>query len=79
MTIILRPEQEKAIQQALETGLIRSVDEFIDHAIESIPRSKQPMVSREEAVRRMLEFGEKHKLNLGEPVTRKLMHEGHRY
>jgi hypothetical protein len=27
----------------------------------------------------MLEFGEKHQLSLGEPVTRKLLHEGHRY
>jgi hypothetical protein len=33
---------------------------------------------REEAVRRMLEFGEKYRLTLGEPITRKLLHEGHR-
>ena len=33
---------------------------------------------REEAVRRMLEFGEKYHLMLGEPITRKLLHEGHR-
>jgi hypothetical protein len=33
---------------------------------------------REEAVRRMLEFGEKHRLTLGEPITRSLLHEGHR-
>lgn len=35
--------------------------------------------AREEAVRRMLEFGEKHRLSLGEPITRKLLDEGHRY
>jgi hypothetical protein len=29
-------------------------------------------------VRRMLEFGEKHRLTLGEPITRSLLHEGHR-
>jgi hypothetical protein len=34
---------------------------------------------REEAVRRMLEFGDKYRLSLGEPVTRELLHEGHRY
>jgi len=27
----------------------------------------------------MREFGEKYRLNLGEPVTRKLIHEGHRF
>ena len=35
--------------------------------------------SRGEAIRRMQEFGEKYRLNLAEPITRKLMHEGHRF
>jgi hypothetical protein len=35
--------------------------------------------ARLEAVRRMVEFGEKHHLGLGEPITRKLLHEGHRF
>jgi len=30
-------------------------------------------------VRRMLEFGEKYHLSLGEPITRQLLHEGHRF
>jgi hypothetical protein len=34
---------------------------------------------RHEAVRRMLEFGEKYHFSLGEPVTRKSPHEGHRF
>jgi hypothetical protein len=34
---------------------------------------------REDAVRRMLEFGDKYHLSLGEPITRELLHEGHRY
>jgi hypothetical protein len=34
---------------------------------------------RQEAVRRMLEFGDKHHLSLGEPVTRELLNEGHRF
>jgi hypothetical protein len=33
---------------------------------------------REEAVRRMLAFGDKYRLSLGEPITRELLHEGHR-
>jgi hypothetical protein len=31
--------------------------------------------AREDAVRKMMEFGAKHKLSLGEPITRSLMHE----
>jgi hypothetical protein len=27
----------------------------------------------------MLEFGEKHRLTLGEPISRSLLHEGHRH
>jgi hypothetical protein len=38
-----------------------------------------PQTAREEAVRRMLNFGEKHHLTFGEPITRKLLHEGRRY
>jgi hypothetical protein len=34
---------------------------------------------REEAVRRMLQFGEKHRLTLGDPITRSLLHEEHRH
>ena len=78
MTIILRPAQERAIQEAIRAGLIRSVDEFIDTAIEALPHNEGVAPSREEAVRRMLEFGEEHQLSLGEPITRRLLHEGHR-
>jgi hypothetical protein len=27
----------------------------------------------------MLEFGERHRLSLGEPITRAVLHEGHRF
>jgi Arc/MetJ-type ribon-helix-helix transcriptional regulator len=80
MTIKLTPEQEEAIQNAIKSGVVRSVDEFIDTAIASLPQSKgQTERSRQAAVRGMEEFGEKYRLSLGEPITRKLMHEGHRY
>ncbi len=80
MTIQLKPEQERAIQQAIESGFLRSVDEFIDLAIANLPpHNNYDGGSRREAVRRMQEFGEKYRLNLGEPITRKLLHEGHRY
>jgi len=80
MTIQLSPEQERAIQEAIKNGVVRSVDEFIEAAIAMLPEHKErSRISREEAVRRMEEFGEKYRLDLGEPITRKLLHEGHRY
>ena len=80
MTIKLTSEQEQAIQNAIKNGVVRSVDEFIDTAIALLPRGKtQGNDSRQKAVRDMEEFGEKYRLSLGEPITRKLMHEGHRY
>jgi Arc/MetJ-type ribon-helix-helix transcriptional regulator len=48
MTIILKPEQERAIQEAIQAGLVRSVDDFIDTAIEALPHRKGG--SREDAV-----------------------------
>ena len=80
MTIQLSPEQERAIQEAIKSGFVRSVDEFIEAAIAMLPQPKgHSENSRREAVRRMEEFGKKHNLSLGEPITRKLLHEGHRY
>jgi Arc/MetJ-type ribon-helix-helix transcriptional regulator len=78
MTIILKPDQERAIREAMRTGLIGSVDEFIDTAIEALPHSEGGAASREEAVRRMQQFGDEYRLGLGEPITRKFLHEGHR-
>ena len=78
MKIILKPEQERAIQEAINSGLIRSVDEFIETAIKSLPHAAGTSASRADAVRRMQEFGEKYRLSLGEPITRTLLHEGHR-
>jgi Arc/MetJ-type ribon-helix-helix transcriptional regulator len=79
MTIVLKPDQEKAIQKAIDAGLIRSVDELIEAAIGALPRDAGEAPSRAEAVRHMAEFGEMHKLNLGERISRKILHEGHRY
>lgn len=80
MTIQLSPEQERVIQDAIERGLIRSVDEFIDIAIALLPQSElRGEGSRRDAVHNMAEFGKKYHLDFGEPITRKLLHEGHRY
>lgn len=80
MTIKLTPEQEQAIQRAIKSGVVRSVDEFIDMAIALLPQGKdQTDSSRRAAVRGMEEFGEKYHLSQGEPIICKLLHEGHRY
>ncbi len=78
MTIVLKPDQEKAIQEAINAGFVGSVDEFVDAAIGALPRNSGEQSSRADAVRRMKDFGETHKLNLGERISRKLLHEGHR-
>lgn len=73
MTIeITSPELEALIREKLESGHYRDVEEMLlqtlgaDHA------------DRREAVRRMQEFGDRHRLSLGEPVTRAFLHEGHK-
>jgi hypothetical protein len=71
-------DRERAIRDATKPGLLHSVDEFINSAIDALPNGQQQAPSREDAVRRMQEFGDKYHLSLAEPVTRTLLHEGHR-
>ncbi len=40
MTITLRPEQERLIQQAIKAGLYKSVDEAVDSALESLGKQE---------------------------------------
>lgn len=80
MTIQLKPDQERIIHEQLATGRYRSVDEVLDTALSKLPHDEQlDPNARREAIRRMREFGERHRLSLGEPITRKLLHEGHRF
>ena len=56
------------------------MDEFIEVAIAMLPHGKErSQTLRQDAIRRMEEFGKKYHLSLGEPVTRKLLHEGHHH
>jgi hypothetical protein len=84
VTLHLRPEVEAGLlARAQASGM--ALDEYLLSLAEEAALQASPggaasaQAVREEAVRRMLEFGEKHGLTFGEPVTRKLMHEGHRY
>lgn len=79
MTIELNPEQEKIIRRQLASGLYGSLEEVLDTALAGLPQDRRfDREHRREAVRRMIEFGERSKLSLGEPVTRQFLHEGHR-
>ena len=42
MTITLTPAHEKAVQEAIQAGLVRSVDELIDIALETLPSPGGP-------------------------------------
>jgi len=45
MTIRLKREQEQAIGQAIEAGLIRTADEVVDMGVETIQRRLEARVS----------------------------------
>ena len=83
VTLNLKPEVESdLLARARASGM--PLEQYLLSLVESAARptarnaaAGQP--ARVEAVRRMVEFGEKHRLSLGEPITRKLLHEGHRF
>jgi hypothetical protein len=84
VTLNLKPEVEAGLlarARASGVPLEQYVLSLVESAALPTPRNAaaagQP--ARGEAVRRMVEFGEKHHLSLGEPITRKLLHEGHRF
>jgi DNA-binding NarL/FixJ family response regulator len=84
VTLTFKPEVEAGL---LAKAQARGMDlqEYLQAIVEQevLPSSQKTTVSeptrRQEAVLRMLEFGEKYHLNPGEPVTRESLHEGHRF
>lgn len=84
VTLNLRPEVEAGLLARAQTSgmdleryLVSLVEEAALPARQNSAETQQR--TRREAVRRMIEFGEKHRLSLGEPITRELLHESHRY
>jgi hypothetical protein len=59
MTIILRPEQERVLLQAIDSGLAQSTDEALDQALDSLrlrlPQSTVPQVRTREEIRAWLD------------------------
>jgi hypothetical protein len=82
ITLNLRPEVEAGlIAQAQANGM--TLEEYL-LSMGASPRTisseeDKQTSTRGAAVQRMLEFGEKYHLSLGEPVTRTLLHQEHRF
>jgi hypothetical protein len=70
MTIILKPEQERLLIEAMNSGLARTPDEALDQALEAL-RARMPHEEKlvDESVvaaaRRLGTFGKRHGLSLG--------------
>ena len=84
MTFELKPEDTQVINQAIQAGLIDRADEVVEVGVETLrarllSRFAGSSSSRRDAVRHMEEFADRYHLSLGEPVTRSLLHDGHRY
>jgi Arc/MetJ-type ribon-helix-helix transcriptional regulator len=77
MTVVLKPEQERMIQEQLASGQFESVDEVLTTALSRLPHRRK---SNHAAVARMIEFSREHSVKLppGETVEG-LLREGHRY
>ena len=81
MGITLTPEQQDVIQQAIQSGLARSVDEFLDSAVGALSR-RQGGFDREKARRagaRIRELRKGVTLDLQGMSIRELAHIGHRH
>ena len=79
MTIILKPEQEKLLIQAIKSGLACTPDEALDQALDAL-RARLPHEgvvgeSVASAARRLGTFGKRHGLSLGGLTIKELLHE----
>jgi Arc/MetJ-type ribon-helix-helix transcriptional regulator len=81
MTITLTPKQEKVIKQAIDSGLVRSVDDFIESAIEALPQAEAAFDKgkAQVAVGRIRELREGVRLDLQGMSLREFAHIGHRF
>lgn len=80
MTITLRPEQERVLAEAINSGLAHTTDEALDQAIDALRvRLTQTASSADEstaaAVRRLATFGKRHGLSLGGLTIKQLLRE----
>lgn len=79
MTIILKPEQEKVLLDAIRSGLAHTTDEALDQALDSL-RVRLPYKPGREAdpagaARRLGVFGRRHELSLAGTTVKELLRE----
>ena len=84
MTITLTPDQERAIQDAIQCGRIGSVDEFIGTAIDALPCHSREICRFDpakalRAAARIKELRKGVRLERGNLSLREYAHIGHRY
>ena len=81
MTIDLTPEQERAIQAAIQSGLVRSVGEFIDSALGELSHRNGEFdrANAQLAGARIREIRKGVRLDLKGMSIRELAHSGHKY
>ena len=81
MSIHLTPEQQAVIEQALQAGLVRSVDEFLDSAKGALARQENGFDQEKArlAGQRIRELRKGVKLDLHGMSIRELAHLGHKY
>ena len=79
MSIILKPEQEQVLLEAINSGLANTADEALDKALDSqrvrLPRHATPDAEPDAAVRRLASFGKRHGLSLDGVTIKELLHE----
>jgi len=84
MHIRLTPEQEKVVQDELEGGHFRTVEEVIGEALRALREKEHPSSggalngAGREAVTEMLSFIERNRIRLDGVSVKELIHEGHR-
>ncbi len=76
MTITLQPEQERAIEEAIRAGAFRSVDEFIETAIATLPNYTTTADASHTPPRRSRLWELREGLALGELSIKELIEEG---
>ena len=80
MTITLKPEQERVLVEAMNSGLAHTPDEALDQALEMLKSRLPRQVPSADssvavAVRRLATFGKRHGLSLGGMTVKELLRE----
>jgi Arc/MetJ-type ribon-helix-helix transcriptional regulator len=81
MSINLKPETERLVEEEIQSGHFQSVDELILEGVQAWREknlTRQTPEQRREAVARMQEFAEKNQTSLEGVSVKDLIHEGHR-